>query len=522
MDKSWEGMKNKATEAWNALTATVGGTLGGAAAALGLKGPTQDIVNKVASERGWGSGAQWSALSSIIQRESGWNANAQNPNSTAYGIFQFLNGTWAGTGYAKSADPEIQARAGMQYIGSRYGNPVGAAAFWDRNGWYDNGGWLLPGTTLAQNDTGKREAIIADPMTTFERSFKNIFRWLAPTLEGALASGNGAAFDALVAKLGGEKELGKDIGRLFDRLPRAMQEAIRAQYPTIAAALDSPQVDLVDAIRDIIVTKDPPVVQVPKPEIPKVTVPKVPTGDIGLSFQDALRQFAPDLSLALKAGATEQSRQLATDILGNNERLAAISAAMNADVAPILRDLVNSLTVPTPTLPPPPIVTIPPPTWLEREVERLRQYALANLNTGNNAGDRLEQVGDDFSWRLVRAFEAAFPNIENAIDTSRIDVNRTLAQEATDLLAWLQTRSAAEQVEILEALDGQDRSLAEALRAAQSTVKTTTATAPVMTIADGAFQVTIEGNADSVTVDQLRNTLVAWSDDILHQYEGRT
>ena len=30
----------------------------------------------------------------IIQCESGWDYTAQNPNSTAYGAGQFLNGTW--------------------------------------------------------------------------------------------------------------------------------------------------------------------------------------------------------------------------------------------------------------------------------------------------------------------------------------------------------------------------------------------------------------------------------------------
>jgi hypothetical protein len=31
----------------------------------------------------------------IIECESGWDYTAQNPNSTAYGAGQFLNGTWS-------------------------------------------------------------------------------------------------------------------------------------------------------------------------------------------------------------------------------------------------------------------------------------------------------------------------------------------------------------------------------------------------------------------------------------------
>jgi SLT domain-containing protein len=76
------------------------------------------------------------ALLELTSRESSWNPSAQNPKSTAYGLFQFLNGTWAGTGYQKSNDPMIQAKAGLQYIKNRYGTVQKALAFWDKNGWY--------------------------------------------------------------------------------------------------------------------------------------------------------------------------------------------------------------------------------------------------------------------------------------------------------------------------------------------------------------------------------------------------
>src|SRR5699024_3165928 len=45
-------------------------------------------VRDVAEGYGWDSGAQWTALSQLINKESSWNPNAANPSSTARGLFQ--------------------------------------------------------------------------------------------------------------------------------------------------------------------------------------------------------------------------------------------------------------------------------------------------------------------------------------------------------------------------------------------------------------------------------------------------
>lgn len=76
------------------------------------------------------------ALITLWNRESGWNPNAQNPNSTAYGIAQFLNSTWQGTGISKTADPYKQIDAGLIYIKGRYGTPSAALAHSHANNWY--------------------------------------------------------------------------------------------------------------------------------------------------------------------------------------------------------------------------------------------------------------------------------------------------------------------------------------------------------------------------------------------------
>jgi hypothetical protein len=83
-----------------------------------------------------GDGGQFSCLESLWGKESGWNPNAQNPSSSAYGIPQFLDSTWASTGIAKTSDGYRQIDAGLIYINNRYGSPCGA---WDHSqstGWY--------------------------------------------------------------------------------------------------------------------------------------------------------------------------------------------------------------------------------------------------------------------------------------------------------------------------------------------------------------------------------------------------
>jgi hypothetical protein len=83
------------------------------------------------------AGGDWvPALKWIISKESGGDPNAQNPNSTAYGLMQFLDTTWGNYGYEKTADPVQQIVAGIDYIKQRYGTAENAKAFWQEKGWY--------------------------------------------------------------------------------------------------------------------------------------------------------------------------------------------------------------------------------------------------------------------------------------------------------------------------------------------------------------------------------------------------
>ncbi len=78
----------------------------------------------------------WELADWLITRESGWRPTAQNPNSTAYGLKQFLDGTWKGVGCVKSSDPVYQLNCGQKYVMARYGSWGGAKAFWQANRWY--------------------------------------------------------------------------------------------------------------------------------------------------------------------------------------------------------------------------------------------------------------------------------------------------------------------------------------------------------------------------------------------------
>lgn len=89
-----------------------------------------------AAERGW-VGTEWRCLYSLIRGESAWNHQAQNPTSTAYGLFQFLDATWAPYG-PKTTDPDLQVAYGLRYISARYGTPCRAWAKWNSRSprWY--------------------------------------------------------------------------------------------------------------------------------------------------------------------------------------------------------------------------------------------------------------------------------------------------------------------------------------------------------------------------------------------------
>lgn len=129
-----------------------GGSPGaGGGNARGKKGATtanlkgnRRIMNNWAAKFGWGTGREWSALNTLEMHEAGYDNTIKNPRSTAYGMGQFLDSTWATVGGHKTSDPNLQAKYMMEYIKGRYGDPVKAWGQYYQHpggiGWYGAGG----------------------------------------------------------------------------------------------------------------------------------------------------------------------------------------------------------------------------------------------------------------------------------------------------------------------------------------------------------------------------------------------
>jgi len=95
-----------------------------------------EIGRQMAKQRGW-TGRQWQALYQLWQKESGWNPNAVNPSSGAYGIPQALpGGKMRSVGSDWRNNPRTQIAWGMNYIAKRYGSPLKAWQHSQANNWY--------------------------------------------------------------------------------------------------------------------------------------------------------------------------------------------------------------------------------------------------------------------------------------------------------------------------------------------------------------------------------------------------
>lgn len=118
-----------------AATPNSGGIIGKKNYLTGHGAPAlRATAQTIAAQQGWDQG-QFNAWDAIINAESGWNPNAQNPTSSAFGLGQFLNSTWKGYG-AKTSDPTQQLTYMANYIKSRYGSPQAALAFHAAHNYY--------------------------------------------------------------------------------------------------------------------------------------------------------------------------------------------------------------------------------------------------------------------------------------------------------------------------------------------------------------------------------------------------
>jgi acid phosphatase family membrane protein YuiD len=134
---------------------------GGPAIGRGSYGSNRNTLRAVARSYGWDTGAQWIALVNLISGESGFNNLAQNPNSSAFGMGQFLDSTWATVGMKKTADAWAQSVGIMRYIAKNYGSPAAAYGAWlgRTPHWYGEGGIFTKPTIIGVGERGP-EAVV--------------------------------------------------------------------------------------------------------------------------------------------------------------------------------------------------------------------------------------------------------------------------------------------------------------------------------------------------------------------------
>jgi transglycosylase-like protein with SLT domain len=129
------------------------------------------IGKAMAAGYGW-TGGQWAALEALWTGESGWNSNAKNPTSTAFGIPQFLKSTAAAYGLAYgNTNPAAQIAAGLRYIRDSYGSPAAAYGAWRSRSphWYDAGGIAAGPGVMLKNTIRPERVLSPDQTVSFDR-----------------------------------------------------------------------------------------------------------------------------------------------------------------------------------------------------------------------------------------------------------------------------------------------------------------------------------------------------------------
>ena len=154
----------------------IAGFVGGAGGGAGSSSSNNSAQNRalgrtLAARRGWRA-RNWTALDALWQGESGWDHQANNPSSSAYGIPQGLvdlhnipKPYWESkTGSGKysqyrGGDPAYQINWGLNYIAGKFGNPQVANAYKKRNGSYGEGAIFEGANNITVGERGA-EAVI--------------------------------------------------------------------------------------------------------------------------------------------------------------------------------------------------------------------------------------------------------------------------------------------------------------------------------------------------------------------------
>ena len=102
-----------------------------------FEGDARGLALEMVLAEGWPASEFTDCLEPLWQKESGWNHQAQNPSSGAYGIPQSLPGDkMVSHGSDWRTNPATQIAWGLDYIKGRYGTPCGAWSHSQSAGWY--------------------------------------------------------------------------------------------------------------------------------------------------------------------------------------------------------------------------------------------------------------------------------------------------------------------------------------------------------------------------------------------------
>lgn len=94
----------------------------------------QGYARQKLAQLGMNDPREWESLYRLWQKESGWNPNAVNKSSGAFGIAQILPSAHPTARRNMSAQEQIDW--GLNYIRNRYGSPSQAWAHSQRTNWY--------------------------------------------------------------------------------------------------------------------------------------------------------------------------------------------------------------------------------------------------------------------------------------------------------------------------------------------------------------------------------------------------
>lgn len=204
----------------NRRLAAQAGLAGATAGSAGVTGgAARTLAHRMMLSAGWGEG-QWGPLNKLWTKESGFNPQARNAQSGAFGIPQALPASKLGPA-GMAGDARAQIAWGLNYIRDRYRSPAAAWAHSQAHNWYETGGRVGWG---GWNQAGGQ------------------FRVSRPTLFGA---GDGPGAETVrISRSGMDTRTGPLVGRMVIHnhrpgdVQRAIEREVQQAFANLARTID--------------------------------------------------------------------------------------------------------------------------------------------------------------------------------------------------------------------------------------------------------------------------------------------